>query len=115
MKREMDGQVLFRLFCDACRREGRARQGELGQIVTLGDGAPSWYTQNPRRPHPTRGRFGMWAAQVLRHREFSNLDLPDDLPAYCLHHGWRRIATSELFTAWRSGRRTGVLTSWAVV
>jgi hypothetical protein len=121
MRRETSGIVLLRVYCDLCESEGGVRSsGRVGMITRiLRDPTEprvrpgiNWTAENPRGAPGVKHRPFQWAGRALRNNMPHDPD-PDELPAYCRHHGWRRLKTADVLAAVDSRVSKVVLTSTA--
>lgn len=121
MRRETSGIIVLKVFCDLCTAVGgvrsRGRVGTVTRVLRDKDNPHvrpgiNWTAENPRGAPGLKHRPFAWAGIALRNNIPGHPD-PDELPAYCRHHGDRRLKTVDVLVAVDSHVEEAVLTSWA--
>lgn len=121
MRRKTSGIIVLKVFCDLCTAEGGVRsRGRVGTVtrVLRDPDEPrvrpgiNWTAENPRGAPGLKHRPFGWAGIALRDNIPGHPD-PEELPAYCRHHGDRRLKTADVLAALDAHKEEDVLPSTA--
>jgi len=86
-----DGVMLAKVLCGWCADERRSRPGVLGEVWKLPEGRVNWYGYDPRWSRAARGEWPDrdWKVRAGVTLVFPGyrVDVPDQIPVYCRHHG----------------------------